>query len=136
MRPIKKSNFGEPDDLRGEIKVRFHNGIEVTYGWIIKQKSARSFLCTDGFLEVRCNLVPKEPSELLEGEMCILVKYQNQVQPITKITSNKVTLSSGPWVKWAWLDFEEYAVPEDGNVDYVEGTVILDEIIFDGFVIE
>ena len=101
-RPINKKYFGVegtgPTAGSTEIKVNFHNGTAVKEGYIVKQKSTRTFVCeeigTPGLFT--CTLTPnKLPSNLAAGEMSILVNAaDNERYTVSKISGRRVTLSA------------------------------------------
>ena len=98
-RPINKRFFGANAD--DNLKVQFHNGTASTPGYIVKQKGAARFLCSDSAGDTAvCRLVAKAAGDLTAGEMSITVKLDNgTVGQITKIAGRKITVGgdSYPW---------------------------------------
>lgn len=104
-RPLNKRYFGTPTAGGDEIKVQFHNGTGSVPGWIVKQKGAKRFVCTDGTVEALCALVDKASGALAAGEMSITVLDDaGNPKQVTKITGRKVTVDTGESIKWNFSD--------------------------------
>lgn len=93
-RPLNKRLFGTPSSATNTIKVQFHNGTASVKGYIVKQKSAKWFICKDADgNQARCRIVDKASADLVAGEMTITVKYDNlDVDQVTKISGRNVTV--------------------------------------------
>lgn len=93
-RPLNKRLFGTPTSTANTIKVQFHNGTASVRGYIVKQKSAKWFICKDeDGNQARCRIVDKASADLVAGEMTITVKYDNtDVNQVTKISGRNVTV--------------------------------------------
>lgn len=103
-RPLKKRFFGA--DLNNNIKVQFHNGTTSKQGYIVKQKGARRFLCSDAAGNSKvCKLVNKAAGSLAAGEMSITVKQDNNtVDQVLKISARMLTTisSGGDTIRRPW----------------------------------
>ena len=99
-RPLKKSLFGPPGSGT-EIKVRYRaTGQSEANGWILKQKSARRFECTDGTNPMVCRLVDKAQGALAVGDMTIVVNDGGTARQVTKISGKTCTLDTGSRIDW------------------------------------
>lgn len=98
-RPLSRKYFGS--NANNNIKVQFFNGTASVPGYIVKQKGARRFLCSDvNGAQALCRLVNKDAAQLLAGEMSITVKNDaGVVRHVLKISNHKVTTVDGssPW---------------------------------------
>ena len=104
-RPLNKRFFGVGTTDGNEMKVQFHNGTSSVKGYIVKQKSAKRFVCSDGTVSVTCLLVDKASAELLAGEMSISVKGDdNTVYQVIKISGKVVTLDTGVRMPWTFTE--------------------------------
>ena len=98
-RPINKKFFGV--NASDNIKVQFNNGTASVAGYIVKQKGAKKFLCSDATgVQAICTLVDKASANLAVGEMSITVKADDgTVSHVTKISGHTVTAGGvrQPW---------------------------------------
>jgi hypothetical protein len=98
-RPINKRNFGI--NANNNLKVQFFNGTASVPGYIVSQRGAKKFLCSDATgARAICFLVDKAAGALTAGEMSITVKFDDgAVEQVTKISGG--TLTAGgvkrPW---------------------------------------
>jgi hypothetical protein len=94
-RPLNKRLFGAT--ASNNIKVQFNNGTESVRGYIVKQLSARRFLCKDeNGNTARCRMVDKASADLQVGEMSITFKFDDTtVQQATKISAHRIGISVG-----------------------------------------
>ena len=114
-RPLNKRYFGEPTAAGNEIKVQFHNGTGSVPGWIVKQKGAKRFVCTDGTVEALCTLVDKASGALAAGEMSVTVLDDaGTPKQVTKLSGRKVTVDTGESIKWT---FETSVVDEAVEIE-------------------
>lgn len=98
-RPINKKFFGL--NASNNLKVQFHNGTASVPGYIVKQKGAKKFLCSDASgNQATCFLVDKASAALAAGEMTITVKLDNAtVDQVTKISGRTITVGG---TKYPW----------------------------------
>jgi len=92
-RPLNKRLFG--DNLKNNIKVQFHNGLNSVRGYIVKQKGSKRFLCEDeNGNTALCKMVMKDSASLQPGEMSITFKYDDgTVRHAYKITAHKISIN-------------------------------------------
>ena len=92
-RPLNKRLFGA--NASNNIKVQFNNGTASVRGYIVKQLSARRFLCKDeNGNTARCRMVDKASADLAVGEMSITFKFDDTtVQQATKISAHRIGIS-------------------------------------------
>ena len=83
-RPINKKYFGATGASDATIPVRFHDGSSLIEGYIVSQRSARRFLCSnDGNTITRtCKLV-NELNPNAENEMALVDHTGNIMQKIS-----------------------------------------------------
>lgn len=98
-RPVNKRFFGL--NANNNLKVQFHNGTASVPGYIVKQKGAKKFLCSDASgNQATCFLVDKASGALAAGEMTITVKLDDTtVDQVTKISGRTITVGGDkyPW---------------------------------------
>lgn len=99
-RPINKRYFGV--NSSNNLKVQFNSGSGSLPGYIVEQKGAKRFLCSNagGTSTAVCRLVDKASADLAAGEMSITVKLDDTtVGQITKLSAHRITLGgvSYPW---------------------------------------
>jgi len=116
-RPLNKRFFGPPTAGGNEIKVQFHNGTASAAGWIVKQKSAKRFLCSDGSNEKVCALVDKASAAIAAGEMTITVDDGGVARQLTKIAGRKATMDNGSTVTWDFTGTGDVAEIEEAGTD-------------------
>jgi len=118
-RPLNKRYFGKPTAGGHEVKVRFNDGTGEKEGWIVKQRSSRKFLVTDGTVTAECKLVDKAPGATTAGEMTISVRDDaGVVKQVIKVAGRKVTVDTGESIGWTFDDSttdNRVEMPEAGN---------------------
>jgi len=102
-RPLKQKFFSA--NANNNIKVQFHNGTSSVAGYIVSQKGARRFRCSDGTNQRVCKLVNKASAAIAAGEMTITVKQDdNTVDQVLKISGRILTTldSGGNTIRRRW----------------------------------
>ena len=128
-RPLNKKYFGQGQDT--DIKVEFQQGGTNYNGYIIKQLGTKKFRVRDSANSATfpkgtdCLLVAKDTDDLLDGEMSISVKDDNNnVLQVKKITANLIVDETGNSIKWG---FDNY------NAAGTEGVAEIEEESTDDF---
>ncbi len=96
---INKKFFGD-DSITDNILVYFFKDGGAVPGFIVKQTGSTRFICEDSAGDRRlCNLVAKVSGDLNVGEMCIVVNWDGNTYPVSKIQQHLVTIEGGqvPW---------------------------------------
>jgi len=99
-RPVNKRNFGK--GTGNQIKTKFKAAGTEYEGYILSQRSTRKFRVSsmNDAVTALCVLVDKNPGELDNGDMVIVVKLDNgTVGRATKI-ANRVATVNGVKVPW------------------------------------
>jgi hypothetical protein len=117
-RPLNKRYFGAPTAGGNEIKVQFNDGSGSMPGYIVNQKGAKRFNCSNagGTKTALCTLADKASADLLEGEMSIVVDDNGTARQVTKISGRKVTMDNGIMQPWDFTGAgDDVAVEEAGT---------------------
>lgn len=96
---INKKFFGD-DSITDNILVYFNKDGSAVPGFIVKQTGSNRFICEDSAGDRRvCYLVAKVSGDLDLGEMCIVVTWDGNSYPVSKIQQHLVTINGGqvPW---------------------------------------
>jgi len=100
-RPLNKRLFGAGDGIKNKIRVTFRDDGVSNPGWIVSQRASKRFLCTNGVLSRICSLADKAAADLLDGEMSISGRLDNQdIRRFVKLTARRGTLNSGESIAW------------------------------------
>lgn len=112
-RPLKKSFFGPDSKVGKQLKVAgaYIDGAIVTSGvYIVKQKSTRKFIVTDGVETALCKLVDKSLGTIAEGEMVIYANSADQPavnKTVRKLTARKIYTFAGEMFVWNELSNQQ-----------------------------
>ena len=118
-RPLNKRYFGAPTAGGNEIKVQFNDGSGSMPGYIVNQKGAKRFNCSNagGTKTALCTLVDKASAALASGEMSIVVDDNGTARQVTKISGRKVTMDNSIMQPWDFTGVgDAVAVEEAGTV--------------------
>jgi hypothetical protein len=125
-RPLNKKYFGTPTDAGSQIKVQYHNGSSSVNGWIVKQKGAKRFECTDGTTPQICVLADKASAAIAAGEMTITINDGGVARQVIKIAGKKVTLDSGTTINWDFTGTGGVVEIEDAGGAVINATAAVD----------
>ncbi len=117
-RPLNKRYFGAPTAGGNEIKVQFNDGSGSMPGYIVNQKGAKRFNCSNagGTKTALCTLVDKASAALAAGEMSIVVDDNGTARQVTKISGRKVTMDNSIMQPWDFTGAgDDVAVEEAGT---------------------
>jgi hypothetical protein len=102
MHPVSNVDFGNE---AGKIKIRFHNGTSIGYGYIVKQLSIYKFIVSsDGVTQYVCKLA--KAGNPVAGELVIdIFPVVNGVesgtaQHVKKLLSKRATTIEGGSYAW------------------------------------
>jgi hypothetical protein len=139
MHPISSKNFGP-----GKITVRFHNGIELVDGYIIKQIGLTSYVVSDGTVKKNVRLAQSEDlAKLLTGEMSptnempLFLVYDLATLMVaggyvSKITSKKLVTLTNTSVSWSLDSFipipSPSTIPSNALLSPIDGRVLLSPV--------
>jgi hypothetical protein len=99
-RPVNKRNFGK--GTGNQIKAKFKLADTSYEGYIVSQRSTRKFRVSsmNDAVSGICSLVDKEPNEIANGEMVVVVRTDAGVTGRATKLFNRTALVNG--VKTAW----------------------------------
>lgn len=137
-RPINKRFLGAPTAAGNEIKVQFNNGSGSLPGYILNQKGAKRFNCSNagGTQTGLCTLVDKASGALASGEMSITVNDGGTQRQVTKISGRTLTMNNGNKIDWDFtgtgdtVAIEEAGTALGAGVDATLGTA--DDVLTGG----
>lgn len=97
-KPIAKKYLGDQESPM-HIKAYFHNGVEPTPGFVVKQLGSRKFRCEDqNGNSAICSLVQrimKDPKNIEPGEMIVAVQLdEGVIVQVGKIANRNITIVS------------------------------------------
>ena len=123
-RPLNKRYFGEPTAAGNEIKVQFNDGTGSMAGYIVNQKGAKRFNCSNagGTKTALCTLVDKASASIAENEMTITVDDGGVAKQVVKIAGRKVTLDDGTIVPWDFTGAGDTVAIEEAGTGIGAGT--------------
>lgn len=124
-RPLNKKYFGV--NANNNLKVQFFNGTASVPGYIVKQRGAMTFVCSDAAGNTAtCRLVANiAAASLTAGQMSVTVKLDNgTVTQISKISGHKITVAgvSYPWNFSASTSDNSVQIEEAGSTISNNGT--------------
>jgi len=99
-RPVNKRNFGK--GTGDQLKTKFKVGGTEYDGYIVSQRATRRFIVKsmNDAVTATCTLVDKNPTELANGDMVVVVRLDDTtVGRATKIF-NRTAIVNGVKVKW------------------------------------
>jgi len=99
-RPVNKRNFGK--GTGNQLKTKFKVGGTEYDGYIVSQRATRRFVVKsmNDAVTATCTLVDKNPTELANGDMVVVVRLDDTtVGRATKIF-NRTAIVNGSKVKW------------------------------------
>ncbi len=120
-RPVNKRYFGTGAGNQFNSSVKIGTNA-LAAGTILSQRSTRKFRVTDGTNTGVCQLVPKLPADLLDNEMCILVKDDaGDIHPVSRVFNRVVVLDTGVKMAWTFSDSttdSKVEMGEEGTDDF------------------
>jgi hypothetical protein len=99
-RPVNKRNFGK--GTGNQLKTKFKVGGTEYDGYILSQRATRRFRVSDmaDAVTALCTLVDKNPGELANGDMVVVVKLDNGTVGRATRIFNRVAIVNGAKVPW------------------------------------